>query len=158
MNTDIQSSVVLVREIECRRCGTRFCICRRCWRGQRYCGMTCRDTAKQQQHREAQQRYRRTEKGRRAHCDGEKRRRMGVRKKSEQIVDDAGTTPRCRRHTLIDVDLSDFITQAEQHGYRICRCRFCGCRGVVVPRFPRRGYGRWRWKWKADDERYGEKA
>lgn len=43
---------------------------------------------------------------------------------------------------MIDVDLSDFITEAFRHGYRVGRCRFCGCWGTIVPRFPRRGYGK----------------
>ena len=55
-------------------------------------------------------------------------------------------------------DLNDFIRQAEQHGYMVGRCHFCGCWGLIVAQFPRRGYGRRRVKWEWDDERYGEKA
>lgn len=157
MSCIAQTILVPLLEIECRLCGIRFCVCRRCWRGQRYCSETCRNAARREQHREAQRRYRRTGKGRRAHCEGENRRRIGLSRKCEAIMDDAGTTRRCLRHKMEPVDLKDSIARAEQLGYRVCRCHICGCLGVVVKRFPRRAYGRGRVTWEWEDERYGEK-
>ena len=50
------------------------------------------------------------------------------------------------------------IARARLLGYRVCRCHVCGRWGVVVQRFPRRGYGRRRQRWEWEDDGYGEKA
>ncbi len=47
----------------CRHCQRGFCVCRCCWRGQAYCCNACRLSAGRASHREAQRRYRQTEKG-----------------------------------------------------------------------------------------------
>lgn len=152
-----QSFLVALLEITCRCCGKQFYVCRRCWHGRRYCSDRCREAAKQESHRESQRRYRRTEKGRKNHREGEKRRRMGLGKKSEKTVDDAGTTPRYRRSRIESEVLEAGIARARLLGYRVCRCRVCGRWGVVVPRFGHRGYGRrHRWDWEDDGD--GEKA
>ena len=153
-----QSFLVPLLEITCRWCARRFCICRRCWRGHRYCSEQCREAAKLESHRESQRRYRQTEKGRKNHREGEKRRRMGLSKKHEEIVDDAGTTRVYRRHRMESDELKDSIARARRLGYRVCRCHVCGRWGVVVQRFGRRGYGRRRHRWKWEDDGYGEKA
>jgi hypothetical protein len=80
-----------------------------------------------QAHREAQRRYRQSLRGREAHRQAERRRRMGKMKKNQKTVDDATSTPRLPR----------IIFCAHRRG----RCRFCGCAGVIVKAFPRRGYG-----------------
>ena len=148
MNLTKNHTPVLLLEIECRWCGTRFCICRRCWRGQMYCGEECGKTAKLHAHREAQRRYRRTERGRRAHREAEKRRRVGLSKESKEIVDDTGTTPPVRGLTLHSGRLKACIAQVEKQGCRVGRCSVCGSWGIIVERFPRRGYGkRSRWEY-----------
>ena len=137
-----QTAFTAVLEITCRWCSARFCVCRGCWRGRCYCSERCRESAQQKAHREAQRRYRRTEKGRRNHREGEKRRRMGLSRKCEEIVDDAGTTQPYRSHKMESAELKDSIAWAQERGYRVCRCHVCGCPGIVVQRFARRGYGR----------------
>jgi hypothetical protein len=146
--------LVPLLEIECRWCGKCFCICRCCWRGQCYCCEKCRDACRRKAHREAQRRYRRTEGGRTAHREAEKRRRVGLSKKSGEIVDDAGTTLPYRGITILSCELEESIERVEMLGWRVGRCHFCGCWGVIVERFPRRGYGRRRPRWEWEDERY----
>ena len=158
MTPIVQATLVPLLEIPCRWCGGLFCICRRCWRGHRYCCERCRQEAKQTAHRESQRRYRQTEKGRKNHRQAEKRRRMGLSKKTVEIVDDTGTTRPYRRHRIQAEDLKDSIARARKLGYRVCRCDVCGRWGIVVRQFPRRGYGKRPVRWKWEDEGYGEKA
>jgi len=154
----VQTVLVPLLEVSCRCCGRLFCVCRCCWRGQRYCCDRCRESARQKAHRESQRRYRQTEKGRKNHREAEKRRRMGLSKKSEEIVDDAGTTQSHRRHRMESEELKECIARARKLGYRVGRCHVCGRWGVVVRRFGRRGYGQRRQKWKWEDDRYAKKA
>jgi len=141
MPIDPPHGLVLLREIQCPWCGKLFCICRSCWRGQRYCSDACRQAARRKAHRQAQQRYRRTERGKNAHRAAEKRRWVGLSRKTQQILDDAGSTPPVGRRTLRCAGLSQPGTWGTLEGVRIGRCHWCGCWGVIVDRFPRRGYG-----------------
>ena len=118
---------VLLKEIQCKHCGSIFYVCRSCWHGQVYCGDRCRGVAQHEAQREAQRRYRQTEKGREAHRQAERRRRI---KKNEKTVDDEGSTPQLPRDNV----------HSKLPGKEI-RCHFCGSYGVVVKDFPRRGYG-----------------
>lgn len=136
------NAVVLLRQIECRWCGTVFCICRCCWRGQRYCSAECRSAAKRKAHRGAQKRYRRTEKGKKAHREAENRRRMGFTQKNEEILDDAASTLQHSCLTIWSAGLSEHDKWVGAPWPRIGRCHVCGSRGVIVDRFPRRGYGK----------------
>lgn len=119
--------IVLLKKIRCKHCGSIFYVCRSCWRGQVYCGDICRRIAQQKAHREAERRYRQTEKGREAHRQGEKRRRI---RKNEKTVDDEGTTPQ-----LACDNMPTNVPGKE------VKCHFCGSYGGVVKHFPRRGYG-----------------
>ena len=74
--------MLLLVQACCKWCGTPFYVCRPCWRGQCYCCDTCRHAAKAQQRREAQRKYRSTDKGKKNHCEGENRRRHGLSKKN----------------------------------------------------------------------------
>jgi hypothetical protein len=80
----------LLIETRRRHCGKVFYVCRRCWRGQIYCGAVCRQIRQRQSRRAAQRRYRQTERGREIRRLAERRRRMRKRKKP---VGDEGTTP-----------------------------------------------------------------
>jgi hypothetical protein len=137
-----QTVFTAVLEITCRWCSTHFCVCQSCWRGRCYCSERCREAAGHKAHRESQRRYRRTEKGRQNHREGEKRRRMGLSRKCEEIVDDAGTTQPYRSLKMESADPKDSNAWVQEHGYRVCRCHVCGCLGIIVQRFGRRGYGR----------------
>ena len=62
---------VVLRQLSCRwpDCGLVFYICNSCYRRQAYCGKTCRDKARGEQLRLADQRYRGTEEARLDHRD-----------------------------------------------------------------------------------------
>lgn len=56
-----------VRQRFCRFCDEMFFICRPCDRGQRYCGVSCRETARREQRRRANRRNQRSPEGRDNH-------------------------------------------------------------------------------------------
>jgi hypothetical protein len=120
--------VVLLKRIECKRCLFELFICRSCWRGQAYCSQACRQAAQKESHCIAQQKYRQTEKGKEAHRQQEKRRRL---RNSKKTVDDASSTPGLA-HDNVCANLL-FTTPC---------CSFCGKTGQVIDHFPRQGYGR----------------
>ena len=119
--------IVLLIKIRCKRCGSIFYVCRSCFRGQVYCGDRCRKASQDVAHNKAQRLYRQTEKGREAHREGERRRRI---KKNEKNMDDEGTTP------PLACDNMDSNLPGKE-----IKCHFCGAYGVVVKHFPRRAYG-----------------
>jgi len=119
--------ILFLKKIVCKHCGSIFYVCRSCWRGQVYCGDICRRITQLKAHRESERLYRQTEKGREAHRQGEKRRRI---RKNEKTVDDEGTTPPLARDNM------DSNLPGEE-----IKCHFCGAYGVVVKHFPRRDYG-----------------
>ena len=137
-------TVVLLREVECRWCGTIFCICRCCWRGQSYCSAECRRAAKRKAHQEAQKRYRRTEKGKEAHREAENLRRVGLTKKNIEILDDTATNfqYRCLKIQVVAASFKKNNEYVEVPWFRIGRCHFCGSVGFIVDQFPRRAYGK----------------
>ena len=128
---------VLLLQIRCRWCRCFFYVCRPCFRGQAYCCDPCRVAARRESRRKAQQRYRQTLKGKKAHREDENRRRHGWSKKSEKNMDD---------HTSIVLPsrcINRFM-QTKNHilgHHESPRCQFCGSSGQIVAAFPRRGYG-----------------
>lgn len=125
---DGRMEIILLKTVSCRWCGKIFHICRSCWRGQAYCCDSCRHHSQREAHRLSQQRYRQTVKGREAHRQAEKRRRM---QGSEKTVADTSSTRAIVHDTL-----------PQDHPFILPCCHFCGRNGVVVEYFPRRGYGR----------------
>ena len=123
--------ILLLVEVCCRWCGKRFYVCRRCWRGQVYCGEACRHLGRGKVHREAQRRYRQTLRGKKAHRQGENRRRHGWSKKNEKKMDDPTSKG-------LSVRVIRLLEDGRTGFDRSRRCHFCGCRGRVVDRFPRR--------------------
>lgn len=53
----------------CARCRVQVVLCRRCDRGNRYCGQVCRGQARAEARRLAAQRYQRSRRGRLAHAE-----------------------------------------------------------------------------------------
>lgn len=123
--------VMLVVEIRCRWCGMRFCICRRCWRGQSYCSEECRRLGRRRVHREAQRRYRQTQKGKKAHRQAENRRRHTLNQDNEKKMDDSSSRGMAR-------SAIELLIAAQIDDKGVGRCHFCGREGRVVDRFPRR--------------------
>ena len=140
-------SRVRLRRILCARCGRGFYVCQSCWRGQQYCCRECRAAARRDARQATQRRYRGTEKGKKVHREAEKRRRVGLTKKIERIVDYTGSTPQCGDATMPPSPVGGDERRSEEGGnivITLYRCHFCGSWGVVVDRFPRRGYGKQR--------------
>ena len=134
-----------MRRILCGHCGRGFYVCQSCWRGQSYCSEECRGAARREARQATQRRYRRTEKGKKAHREAEKRRRVRVRKKNGRIVDYEGSTPQCGDATMETSPEGSDEGRSKGGGnavIAVCRCHFCGSWGIVVDRFPRRGYGK----------------
>jgi hypothetical protein len=130
--------ILLLIEVCCRWCKVRFCVCQRCWRGQAYCSEECRRLGRQRVHREAQRRYRQTPKGKKAHRQGENRRRHGWSKKNEKKMDDPSSRGLAWCAIGLLVYARFLMVYARAWFDRVGRCHFCGCRGRVVGRFPRR--------------------
>ena len=127
-------SILLSLQRRCRWCDAVFCICRRCFRGQAYCCETCRLCGRRKTHREAQRRYRQTEKGKKAHREAENRRRYGL---SQKNMDDPSSTALpawCMKQVKA-------VKSCLLHMSITVQCHFCGSAGLVVGHFPRRGYG-----------------
>ncbi len=119
--------IPLLKTIVCRRCGQIFYVCHQCWRGQAYCSDQCRDIAQLEAHCIAQQKYRQTEKGKQAHREQERNRRL---RNSKKNVDDTPSTQGIDHDIILD---NPRLT--------IPCCHFCGREGEIVDHFPRRGYG-----------------
>jgi len=93
-------------------------------------------------HREAQRRYRQTEQGRRAHQKAENRRRHPENPSHQKNMDDASSTPWVCRFKVATGREKGTTNVFFGQGY----CHFCGRPGVIVSRFPRKGYGKRRYE------------
>jgi hypothetical protein len=129
--------ILLLIQIRCRWCGLVFCICRVCFRGHAYCSDPCRIAGKRKKHCEAQRRYRRTAKGKKAHREAENRRRHGLSKNNRKNMDDASSTVMPAWVMKLLCKLWGRIFHEGNRSY----CLFCGCEGQIISQFPRRGYG-----------------
>jgi hypothetical protein len=88
-------------------------------------------------HCQAQQRYRQTPKGKKAHCEAENRRRHGLSQQNQKNMDDPSST-------VLPAWCMKSIKAAKNHLWTMgatVRCHFCGSSGYLVKHFPRRGYG-----------------
>jgi hypothetical protein len=129
---------LLLVEVCCHWCGASFCICQRCWRGQAYCSEACRRLGRGRFHREAQRRYRQTPKGKKAHRQGENRRRHGWSQQNERKMEDLSSRGVPLRVIGFLVYAHFLMVYARAWLDRSRRCHFCGCMGRIVERFPRR--------------------
>jgi nitrite reductase/ring-hydroxylating ferredoxin subunit len=83
--------VVCVIRIRCRRCGRRFEICRRCYRGHVHCSKKCSAGTRRRSIRAAQRKYRRQPEIIRAHREQERERRRRQRQACVARVGDQGS-------------------------------------------------------------------
>ena len=72
------------RLFNCARCHRQVVICRRCDRGNIYCGSGCSYRARRESQRAAARRYQRSRRGRIAHAERQRRYRSRVRKVTHQ--------------------------------------------------------------------------
>ncbi len=123
-----------VKIIGCPCCGLIFYLCSHCYRGHKYCSVQCRKSAQREAHREAQRRYRQTEKGKKAHRDSEKRRRLGKAGKGGFGLI-AETLIECCKSAAEKVKLA--IEELLEKPDAKAHCHRCHCRGKIVPKFDR---------------------
>ncbi len=131
---------MLIKRIRCGFCQIFFRICRRCYRGQIYCCAECRVLGKREKRREAQRRYRKTEKGKKAHREAENRRRQRAKRASAKKMDDASSIPPLILFMILAICVRILFPRFGKSGGMTGRCDFCGTRGKIVREFPRRGY------------------
>lgn len=124
----------VLKALVCHCCGQIFYLCSHCYRGHKYCSKLCKTSAQRAAHREAQKRYRETEKGKKAHCESEKRRRLGkaakgrFKKVGEMLV-------RCCK-SAVEKAKTKIETVLENPDAEAC-CHFCHCHGRIVQKFNR---------------------
>jgi len=118
-----------ILQILCRCCGKIFYLCRTCYRGHVYCSIKCRIAGYLQKHREAQKRYRGTDKGKSKHRELEKKRRNKFKGKkiTEKIVN-------CMSSVI--QSMFESIFKIKKIGeYKTEKCQKCGKMGIVVTDF-----------------------
>ncbi len=125
--------VRLLKILCCHCCGLVFCLCSHCYCGHRYCSAECRTAAQRQAHREAQKRYRKTEKGKKAHREAEKRRRMGKSKIRKRSKNREVAVKCCESAVMYAKSVIETGAKLGEKTY----CHFCRCLGVITDKFPR---------------------
>ena len=78
------ASDISCRLFLCGRCRRQVAICRRCDRGQIYCGPDCALEVRRRNQREARRRYQETDRGRRMHADRSRKHRARGRRVTDQ--------------------------------------------------------------------------
>ncbi len=124
--------------IKCRQCGDFFCVCRECWKGQAYCCDSCKNLGYAKQRREAQRRYRKTEKGKAKHREAEKQRRLRFMPMAEKTKDEKDTKEKKQNKQAYNPALHNrqpkhtikLGNEKIEKGY----CQLCGATGVIVKR------------------------
>jgi hypothetical protein len=95
--------------LQCRRCRTSFLLCRRCYRGQRFCSDPCRTAADRENRRRARRKYRESREGKEQHRDEEVRRRArkggGVGDKGREPAPPQGIV-RCQEAAIVPKEKS----------------------------------------------------
>ncbi len=129
-------------QIYCRQCGLYFSICRKCYRGQTYCSDSCRNKGYRRLHRDAQKRYREKEKGKQTHLEAERRRRWKLWEKSQQKE---GNLNNRKEASKALKQCTPHFVKGEALKMKKCvgensHCHFCRRDGIIVKKFPRRGY------------------
>ncbi|QTA77847.1 Uncharacterized protein dnl_53440 [Desulfonema limicola] len=119
-------------KIFCKCCGILFYICRCCYRGHVYCGPECRKAGYRETRKAAQEKYRKTEKGKKQHRNAENRRRYRVNKES-RVVQAVVKTCICLKKIIASIFNKDKTQPV---------CNYCGKEGTGVNKFPKRSYGK----------------
>lgn len=132
----------------CLRCHTQVVICRRCDRGQRYCGADCATAARRESSRRAACRYQRTRPGRFANAQRQQRFRDKAHDSTRSLCDPVsradtkvthqGSVP-LRSALPYRIDQTDTVhldALSTRHS-TVVRCHGCGC---VCSAFLRRDY------------------
>lgn len=73
-------------QVCCGICGHNFSVCRKCWRGQKYCSKLCSKEARHRLRIKVQAKYRKSQKGKLKQSNHQNKYR--AQKKKEKIVSD----------------------------------------------------------------------
>lgn len=124
---------VSARQCLCARCRVAFLICRRCDRGQRYCGPHCATTARRERRRASNRRDQNTFRGRLFHA-----RRQHRLRERQQKVTDQGSVAGVRDGVLAPgraVSGVDGMNRRPFPSPSWPHCHFCGHRCTQWVRF-----------------------
>ncbi len=129
-------------QICCRQCGIYFAICRKCFRGEAYCSDSCRNKGYQRLHRDAQKRYREKKKGKQKHRQAERRRRWKLwenNQKKEYNINNRKKIAKSLKQSKTHF-VKEAVLKMKKRVGENTHCHFCGQEGIIVKKFPRRGY------------------
>ena len=111
----------------CARCRQQVVLCRRCDRGQRYCGSSCSQLSRTERQREARHRFAQSRAGRLDNARRQSRYRarlLAQRTHKTKIVTDQGSAPTGAINTLV-CGASDVVVEPIKHQSARTRCRVC---------------------------------
>lgn len=111
----------LSRTFHCACCEQPVCICRRCDRGQIYCGPACRREAQQKASRQTSQKYQQTRRGKQHHAARQQR----YKKKKTQKMTHEGSIDKQGCDLLIREEGNEGILLFVKGPEGAC-CHFCG--------------------------------
>lgn len=108
-----------VRLFNCASCSSQTTICSKCDRGNIYCGSMCSREARTRNHRKANKRYQKTQKGRMNNAERQRRYRLRQSEKNKKVTDH-------RSPVLPPNDLLPDVPNEEKlHSTEPMCCHFC---------------------------------
>lgn len=128
------------RTFACARCGVQVLVCRRCDRGQRYCGDGCACPARRESQRMAARRYQHGRAGRFAHA--RRARRYRQRRGQQKNVTHQGSQALGERATVAqDPPATPGVAAGDGNAPAAWHCQWCAraCAPVLRRGFLRRG-------------------
>lgn len=121
----------------CARCRIQVLVCRRCDRGQMYCGALCSGDSRRQRQREANRRYSKTRAARHNNALRQQRYRQRQRALNSPIdkkVTDQGSAHLQRADTLVREHSTRPINRLDAQKAMSSHCAACGVRCSALVR------------------------
>ena len=116
---------VQLRGVRCGRCGCRFYLCRRCDRGDRYCGDLCQRQGRERSLRRARLTYARSPKGRRNNRERQRNHRRRHRRALQSLALQETVTDHSSQGSHRDVRSSHEQGSAQVSGPAAAEARSC---------------------------------
>lgn len=121
----------------CARCRSQVLVCRRCDRGQIYCGALCSEAARRQRQYEANRRYSKTRTARHKNAQRQHRFRQRQRALNTQLekkVTDQGSAPLPRVDTIVRERITQPTQRMDALKATSTHCAVCGIRCSALVR------------------------